>query len=408
MIRAGLAANAATVALFATPTSGIKLVTRATAAATATTVNGPANGAPYWLKLVRAGGTFTAYASPDGVAWSPVGSSVSVAMTGTVYIGLASCSRVSTLLNTATFTDVAVSNAAPTIATAPAATPNPLLNRINANLHVLGADDHGEANLTYTWSASRLPNDDMPIPFFSNNGTNAAKNTIVSFFGPGDYQLLVTITDSAGLSTTATLNVSVYLPPVITSVNFDYRRAISVTFDSDVSASLTTTALAVYTQPTGPAFTPTRVSWDGDTKTATFTFDTPFPDGNYRAVLRAIQVFTPVGLHPDADYPYDFYAFAGDLNGDRVVDFADMRILAQSYNTSGKSYFDGDLTGDGVVDFNDLVVLAQHYNTSLNPPPSPAPALARTAAAAARSPFNVVQSIRLNPPKPVTKKPTRR
>jgi len=51
----------------------------------------------------------------------------------------------------------------------------------------------------------------------------------------------------------------------------------------------------------------------------------------------------------------------GDANLDGTVDFNDLVKLAQSYNTSGKTWFSGDFTYDGSVDFNDLVVLAQHY-----------------------------------------------
>jgi len=42
--------------------------------------------------------------------------------------------------------------------------------------------------------------------------------------------------------------------------------------------------------------------------------------------------------------------------------------LAQNYNTSGKTFEEGDFNFDGDVDFNDLVVLAQRYNTALTAP----------------------------------------
>jgi hypothetical protein len=55
----------------------------------------------------------------------------------------------------------------------------------------------------------------------------------------------------------------------------------------------------------------------------------------------------------------------GDANLDGVVDFNDLVKLAQSYNTSGKTWFSGDFTYDGAVDFNDLVLLAQNYNQAV-------------------------------------------
>jgi hypothetical protein len=60
---------------------------------------------------------------------------------------------------------------------------------------------------------------------------------------------------------------------------------------------------------------------------------------------------------------------AGDANRDRTVDFNDLAVLAQNYNTAGGMTFDrGDFNYDGNVDFNDLAMLAQRYNTSLSPP----------------------------------------
>jgi hypothetical protein len=56
-------------------------------------------------------------------------------------------------------------------------------------------------------------------------------------------------------------------------------------------------------------------------------------------------------------------AGVGDANIDGVVDFNDLAKLAQSYNTSGKDWFDGDFNYDGTVDFLDLALMAQNYNS---------------------------------------------
>ena len=45
---------------------------------------------------------------------------------------------------------------------------------------------------------------------------------------------------------------------------------------------------------------------------------------------------------------------------------------AQNYNSYGKGVATGDFNFDGVVDFSDLVLLAQRYNTALPPPVLPA------------------------------------
>ena len=63
---------------------------------------------PNWLKLTRAGNTFTAYISADGSAWTVVGSA-SVAMASSVYIGAMVASAQHGVWATAMFDNVSVS-----------------------------------------------------------------------------------------------------------------------------------------------------------------------------------------------------------------------------------------------------------------------------------------------------------
>ena len=70
----------------------------------------------------------------------------------------------------------------------------------------MGADDGGEANLTYTWATTGTP--PAPVTFRANN-SNAARNTTATFTQAGNYSFQVTITDAGGLSTTSTVNVTV-------------------------------------------------------------------------------------------------------------------------------------------------------------------------------------------------------
>ncbi len=96
-------------------------------------------------------------------------------------------------------------NAAPTVATAAAASSNPVAGK-TTNLSVLGDDDGGEANLTYTWAATGTPPASV---IFSANGTNAAKNTTATFGAAGSYSLQVTVRDQPGLTITSTVAVTV-------------------------------------------------------------------------------------------------------------------------------------------------------------------------------------------------------
>lgn len=54
---------------------------------------------------------------------------------------------------------------------------------------------------------------------------------------------------------------------------------------------------------------------------------------------------------------------SGDVNGDSVVDFTDLVILARSYGQAG-GLSNGDINGNGIVDFKDLVLLARNYGRS--------------------------------------------
>jgi hypothetical protein len=68
----------------------------------ATTVFAP----PYWVKIDRTGDKFSVYISPDGAAWTQLGESLTIAMPGSVLIGLAVCSHDAAVATGAEFSDV--------------------------------------------------------------------------------------------------------------------------------------------------------------------------------------------------------------------------------------------------------------------------------------------------------------
>lgn len=101
----------------------------------------------------------------------------------------------------------------PTVATPASANPNPIVLGSTTQLSVLGADDGGENNLTYTWGVQGNP----PGPVtFSNNGSNAAKNAQAIFSANGTYNLFVAIRDAGGQ--TAISNVTVVVSSVLTEL----------------------------------------------------------------------------------------------------------------------------------------------------------------------------------------------
>jgi regulation of enolase protein 1 (concanavalin A-like superfamily) len=62
---------------------------------------------PYWLRLLRAGGTVSASVSPDGKSWALLGTA-SAPPKGQLLVGLAACSRKPQITTTVMFDHVAL------------------------------------------------------------------------------------------------------------------------------------------------------------------------------------------------------------------------------------------------------------------------------------------------------------
>jgi regulation of enolase protein 1 (concanavalin A-like superfamily) len=107
MIRETLSPQSKHAMLVVTPANGVSFQWRATTGGGSSYVPGSSNAAPYWVRLVRSGNTFTGYKSVDGSAWVQVGSAT-IAMASTVSIGLPVTAHNNAALCTATFDNVNV------------------------------------------------------------------------------------------------------------------------------------------------------------------------------------------------------------------------------------------------------------------------------------------------------------
>jgi hypothetical protein len=118
MIRESLAANSRYAAMLLTSTRGVKFQQRSGNGGTTVHTTGAQVSAPYWVKLVRSGSTFTGWSSPDGVTWTFLTSGTAAAPSN-VLVGLALTSRADGVLNTSVFDNVSVltdsANAPPTL-----------------------------------------------------------------------------------------------------------------------------------------------------------------------------------------------------------------------------------------------------------------------------------------------------
>jgi len=119
MIRETTAANAAYVFVFVTPSNGVNMQYRAsTGTSSVQLAQQTGLVAPYWVRLVRSGSTFTGFSSADGVTWTQVGT-ISVTMATNALEGLAVCAHNNTALNTSTFDNVTLSTPAPDFSISP-------------------------------------------------------------------------------------------------------------------------------------------------------------------------------------------------------------------------------------------------------------------------------------------------
>lgn len=108
MIRENLTAGSRFAYTFVSSLNGVDFQRRQSAGGSAGT-SGPndrVTRAPHWVRVRRIGNVFTAYVSPDGLAWRQHGSSVTMTMGSTVYAGLAVTSHYDGKLATAVFSSV--------------------------------------------------------------------------------------------------------------------------------------------------------------------------------------------------------------------------------------------------------------------------------------------------------------
>ncbi|GCE10590.1 carbohydrate-binding protein [Tengunoibacter tsumagoiensis] len=126
MMRDSLNASAANVMSYYSPSGDTTYESRTTDNGTTNHPTPIQRTPPYWVKLVRAGNTFTGYNSPDGQNWTQQGSDT-ITMPSTIYLGLAVDAHDNTILTTGTIDNVTLtgsisgSNPTPT----PTPTPNP-------------------------------------------------------------------------------------------------------------------------------------------------------------------------------------------------------------------------------------------------------------------------------------------
>jgi glucose/arabinose dehydrogenase/regulation of enolase protein 1 (concanavalin A-like superfamily) len=203
MFRDTTNANSTHVLLDIKPGGGLEFMQRATTGGSEAFLAGGQASFPAWLKLVRAGSTFTAYWSSDGSTWTTIGTT-SVTMASSALVGLPVCSHTTTQLATAVFDSVTATAAGGTVDNPPA---------VSITSPTSGATFTAGGSITIT--ANATDTDATPVAsvaFYANNGTtNALVGTVTSSpytftwtnVAAGSYSLTAVATDTANLSTTS-------------------------------------------------------------------------------------------------------------------------------------------------------------------------------------------------------------
>jgi hypothetical protein len=213
-----------------------------------TFLNGTANG----RATVDFAGTAAAMnAALNGLVFKPTtnfaGSDPLTFITAVQLLGLPLLSATNTISMT-------VTPAPPTVAAPAAASPRPVTGN-TTELSVLGADDAGEANLTYTWTTIGTP---PAAVTFSGNDTNAAQDTTAIFSKAGTYELQVTITDPAELSITSSVSVlvnqtlaTIAVSPGTASLNENQTRQFSAVGYDQFGNAMSTQPTFSWSQASG-------------------------------------------------------------------------------------------------------------------------------------------------------------
>ncbi len=216
MIRQGTDTGSVEASVLLAPTNGVSMQIRLTNSAASFNITGWLKGpvAPYWVKLVRSGNTFTGYDSADGVSWTRL-ASTNVVMTSAVTAGLAVSAHSNTQINTSTFDNVSLTSPAAdfSIAASPGSQTVTAGNGTSYTATVTALNGFsGSVALT----ASGVPsgaNASFNPASVTGSGPSTLSLTTSSSTPPGNYTVTVTGT-SGSLAHSTTVTLVVNPPPV--------------------------------------------------------------------------------------------------------------------------------------------------------------------------------------------------
>jgi uncharacterized repeat protein (TIGR03806 family) len=205
MFRETLANNSPHAFMLISAANGAAFQRRTETGGSSSNTGGPAVATPYWVRLVRAGTSFTGLVSSNGVNWTQVGSAT-ISMAATVHVGLAVTAHNNSVLNTSTFDNVLVvpaNNQPPLVAIASPTNGAVFSYGANVPFTVSVSDDlNSVTNVSFLREITKLGQSTTP-PFNFTWPTAPA----------GTFAVRATATDHLGASgTSAPVNVVILAP----------------------------------------------------------------------------------------------------------------------------------------------------------------------------------------------------
>jgi regulation of enolase protein 1 (concanavalin A-like superfamily) len=286
MIRESLTAESRHALMVTSVAKGYAFQRRLDPAGLSVHTSGGAGAPPGWVRLVRRGDLFEAYRSANGTSWTKVGSDT-IAMTDTVYVGLAVTSHNAGAATTAvidglTIAAVTPANQAPAVSVTAPASGSQVAQGTSLTVTATASDPENRLLSVDFYAGSTLIVRDPTSPYSAAWTPSAA----------GSYVLTAVAHDADGGSTTSgSVSVIVTAPPsappraVVFTASPDHATVTSYLLEVFAAGANPATATPVGASNLGK---PTPAS-NNDITVDRATFFTGLPTGSFIATVTAIS-----------------------------------------------------------------------------------------------------------------------
>lgn len=173
--------------------------------------------APYWVRLTRAGNVFTGSISPDGAAWTTVGT-YTVAMAAQLRVGLAVTSHLNTNLSTAVFDNVSITGGSVQVVVAPT-----LVTLTTGTTQQFTATVSNASNTAVTWQVNGVNGGSATTGTVSATGLYTAPSSLTT--SPTGFTIRAVSVQNTAVSATAQANVVTRSASTVDVTTYKYDLA---------------------------------------------------------------------------------------------------------------------------------------------------------------------------------------